>query len=707
MPRPSKILRKQDGGGRTFNMIDFSSLTPDIINKKCEDRVRKLTKRKEELLALDPSSLTFHTFIWPQIDIFADFPEANYFATSQVHPNQEVRASCTKATNVLELLLQDIDKELFHHFQYYYTNKYKAEEASLDHEYRRFITFKYNGFKDLGLFFDTEIQTQLRDLGIAISNLETKFDAAKKAYNPDIVFTEEELKGMKPEFIASRKKADGTIHLTKMDLNLLVRKDCDIPSTRQKAVELYFHQNYPENLDFVEQTLSLRKQKAKLLGYESHLALVVKNDMNNNPERLINYIDNLLDKLKPIEMAQRDKYEALAKKDGLVRMEDYDQEYYTEKYLKLQNVDQSQMVLYLPIWPTLEEVLQIYSELMTYDFIQTHAYDGTLWDDNVLAYEVYEQDTKLLTGLVFFDLIERPGKNNASMINYYQTYTDKTLPVMCVSMNVVGTNKCLKTVDNLRTIIHELGHGMHKLAMKSRISRYTGFSNEFDFGEIPSIMFDRMGYEPVIFRRILKKTFPKVTNRPLSEEDNVTIEQMCVDLLKLKELSNLKWYYQAGLAKLDLLAHGKDYPETFTKGERPTDKFIIQVSTDFYGHDRAGRTADGTIINRFSEWIHPMFPTYAGKYHSYVTCHGYALDLFTKFQPMLENLHGAGDYAKSVLFRYGGGLASSRAIELFLQRKPAPETAFVASFGPMPKMRHDSRKHRRQKGSSRKRRARI
>jgi len=661
--------KKQHGGVAFPPMIDFKNLTAEIVMEQLDVRKRAMNAMKDELLKLPLETVTFRNFIWPQIDIFNDNPQALYFVMES-HPKEEVRKACKVATTALTTEWDAICLPLFPQFDHYYKVKYPVEKDSLDQEFKNYMEFRMSHFKDLGTNLSSQEAAEVKRLKDQILANQDAHELAKKAYNPILILPEAQLEGMSADFLDKKRKEDG-IHIDKYDCIGDVLDYCKNADVRRTAFESWFHVDYPNNLKLAEQTFSLRKQLALLLGYKSYADYAARRYMNKSSEKVNEYLDSLLEKLQPFYIKMWNELKEYAQKDGVTDLQLYDSYYYTNLKQKAEShIDKQALEAHFPIFIVAEEILNIYKELLGFDFIKTKELDDILWDANIVVYDVWEN--KRLIGRLFLDLLPRPGKDSGSMMSTFVGKSYKTLPFLGVCCVYSNPNQCLK-LDQIRSLFHELGHAMHNLSLKSYISRKSGFEWEFDFNEVPSQMFEQLAHEPVILRRILQKT----TEKSPSELDDI-IQQ----ILKIKQASNLSWYLIIERAKLDLMVHSANYSEVFSEeGPRPTDALIIDVNVKTYGKDivpRFRKTND--LVNRFSEWIHPMLTRYAGGFNTYVTTYGYALDLFEPIHKNVEHLENIGDYVKSTLLSHGGSLVASKAIELYLQRVATPAEAFTALF---------------------------
>jgi Zn-dependent oligopeptidase len=685
--RPHRRSYKKQHGGAAFPpMVDFKNLTAEIVMEQLDVRKRAMNAMKDELLKLPLETVTFHNFVWPQIDIFNDNPQALYFVMES-HPKEEVRKACKIAGTALTTEWDAICSQLFPQFDHYYKHKYPMEKDSLDQEFKNYMEFRMSHYKDLGTYLSSEEAAEVKRLKEQILINQDAHELAKKAYQPIIILPEAQLEGLPADFLDKKRKEDG-IHLTKNDCFGDVLDYCKNGEVRRMAFESWFNIDYPKNLKLAEQTFSLRKKLALLLGYKSYADYAARRYMNKSSDKVNEYLDSLLEKLQPFYIKKWNELKEFASKDGVTDLQIYDTYYYENlKQKEESKIDEQALEAHFPIFTVAEEILNIYKEMLGFDFIKTKELDDILWDANIVVYDVWEN--KRLIGRLFLDLLPRDGKDSGSMMSTFVGKSYKTLPFLGVCCVYSKPNQCLK-LDQIRSLFHELGHAMHNMSLKSYITRRCGFEWEFDFNEVPSQMFEQLAHEPVILRRILQKT----TTKSPSELDSI-IQQ----ILKVKQATDMTWYTVIERAKLDLMVHSADYSEVFSEeGPRPTDALIIDVNVKTYGKDIVPRfQKTNTVVNRFSEWIHPMLTRYAGGYNTYVTTYGYALDLYKPIHQNVEHLGNIGDYVKSTLLSHGGSLVASKAVELYLQRTATPAEAFAAVFTKTTARRNTRRTRRRSK----------
>ena len=644
-----RYTAKQHGGAATLPpFLNFRGITVGEMLTVKQERLDRLQMLKDSLLALNPTSLTFNNFILPQIDIVNenDRTAGAYCSMSDLHFDIDVRQVASDLGSAIDKAWDDVDRNLFNHFKSYYAGKYLEEKASLMPEFNRYIEFRLTNYNDLGMNLTSQQAELIKKLRNDISANEGVMNFNRINYEPTIRVSPGELEGMSEHFIQSRLDAEsGQVVLSKNGSSSVFEL-CKNRNTRRKLHVAVTNNLYPTNLNMMEATLSKRKQLATLLGYKSFTDYAHRRNMNNSSDKINEYIDLLLEKLKPSRMQELEDLNKIARKDGINNILPYDTAYYTNIYEKTAlNINTTKLELNFPTFVVAEEILRIYEDIMGYEFKQQIDKKAYLWNDNVLLYDVYEHGSVI--GRMFLDLLPRTGKSSGNAMGTFVGKSNTSLPFL----GVLGSYGApYLYLDNIRSLFHEIGHIIHNLSLNSYITRHSKFYWEFDFNEVPSQMFEQLAFEPDILRRILTVTFSKekykqshsdtkalqnflsepvqssplqpykgaraflanaeplhwnnvslerasyaerVRNAPiahlyesseLTPKEREKIEEIIKERLRFKKYEDNKYFTWAYNAKADLLAHDSDYPATPpAEGEHPTDSILINLSKKVYG----------------------------------------------------------------------------------------------------------------------------
>jgi Zn-dependent oligopeptidase len=361
-----------------------------------------------------------------------------------------------------------------------------------------------------------------------------------------------------------------------------------------------------------------------------------------NVNKFLNKINIKIDSLfkRDINLLQE-----LALKDGIEKLESlyvaYYSRIYTEKVSKLNNED---LKKYFPVERTIKNVFNIYEKLLGYKFQKTDRYDNTLWHNEVLVYDVFENND--LIGYFYLDLYPREGKYGHAAVFPFVSKSSDTLPVAAMACNFA---KDFMTFDELETFFHEFGHVMHHISSKSTISDTASFSCEEDFVETPSQMFEEWCYVPTT----LKIISPEIDDEVIYK---INIQR--------KLLQGYHYRRQILLATIDMHVHSNNF-----KGN--TYDVIRDYTKEMIGFEVQENTND---IASFGHLMHG----YDAGYYGYLWSLVYAKDLFSVFLGR-ELDPDLGRRFKEQVLSQGSIRPSIQSMKIFLNRDPS-ESAFIQSI---------------------------
>jgi oligopeptidase A len=295
----------------------------------------------------------------------------------------------------------------------------------------------------------------------------------------------------------------------------------------------------PENAKVIDALLELRYKKAKLLGFESFAEYSLATKDANSTEDVTNFLEELAVKALPQAKEELKELQAFAKRtDGIESLQSFDVAYYSEKLKKEKfNFDDSMTKPYFEQSKVLNGLLDVVSELFNVTFEPVNA---TIWNNKVKPFDIYREGN--LAGRVYFDLEARESKRGGAWMHDWETHFvdtqgEKHLPtafIVCNFSPSTAQNPSLLRHDDVVTLFHEMGHGIHHLFGKCNERSVSGINGvAWDVVEFPSQFLEAFAYEKPILKRF---AFHHETNEPMSD----------ALLNKIKDTKN----YQASLGIL-------------------------------------------------------------------------------------------------------------------------------------------------------------
>ncbi len=256
------------------------------------------------------------------------------------------------------------------------------------------------------------------------------------------------------------------------------------------------------NRAIIAETLSLRAEKAALLGYENYAAYKLADSMAGTPERARALLDKVWAPARRRALEERDALQALAAEEGgNFRLAPWDWRYYAEKLRQRRyDFDDATLKPYLTLDNMVAAAFDTATRLFGVTFNERH--DIPVYHPDVRVWDV-TRDGKVI-GLFYGDYFARPGKQDGawmSSLRDQQTLDEDVLPLILNNCNFVKADPALLSFDDARTVFHEFGHALHGLLSKVRYPRLSGTNVARDFVELPSQIFEHWLQEPEVLSR--------------------------------------------------------------------------------------------------------------------------------------------------------------------------------------------------------------
>ena len=248
-----------------------------------------------------------------------------------------------------------------------------------------------------------------------------------------------------------------------------------------------------DNTQIMNDLLALRHEKAQLLGFNNYAELSLATKMANNPQQVIDFLEDLANKSK--EQAQKD-FDALqqfARQEYKVKQLDaWDINYFSEK-MRQQHLELSQEEIrnYFPITRVLPGLFTIVNKLYGLTISEIHDFDR--WHTDVRFFEIHDKN-KALRGKFYLDLYARPNKRGGAWMDDCVSRKNGPeglqTPVAYLTCNFTppsSDDPALLSHDEVITLFHEFGHGLHHMLTQVDALSVSGINGvQWDAVELPS-----------------------------------------------------------------------------------------------------------------------------------------------------------------------------------------------------------------------------
>jgi len=262
-----------------------------------------------------------------------------------------------------------------------------------------------------------------------------------------------------------------------------------------------FQGNKNDNQENVLKIARLRHERAQLLGYDTHAHFVLEERMAKTPEKVKSFLNELLEKAKPAAEREFGQLENFAKaKDNIDQLQKWDGAYYSEKLKKeLFGLDDEELKPYFKLENVISGVFQVAEKLFGLTFKQVS--DVDVYHKDVKTYRVYDEKGDYLS-LFYADFHPRKGKRGGAWMTSFKSQMRKDgenhrphISNVCNFTPSTPSKPSLLTFNEVTTLFHEFGHGLHGMLADTTYPSLSGTSVYWDFVELPSQILENWCYE--------------------------------------------------------------------------------------------------------------------------------------------------------------------------------------------------------------------
>lgn len=436
-----------------------------------------------------------------------------FFNLHSAETNDEIQQIAQEVSPMLSEFGNDVrlNKALFERVKTVYENR---QGLDLSTEQSTLLEKQYKGFSRNGANLPEADKEELRSIDKELSKLSLEFGenvlAETNAYQLHIT-DEKDLSGLPEGAIeAARELAisqnkEGWIFTLDHPSYLPFMTYADNRQLRKKLALAFgakgYNSNEFDNREIVIKIAKLRHERAKLLGYASHADFVLEERMAGSPQKVKEFLSDLLDKAKPAAEKEFKQLENFAKElDGIDSLQKWDGAYYSEKLKqKLFNLDDEKLKPYFQLEKVLEGAFTIAGKLFGIRF--TEVFDIDKYHKDVRTFEVHDDNG--LVAVFYADFFPRKGKRNGAWMTSFKPQYIKNgvnerphASIVCNFTKPTETKPSLLTFNEVTTLFHEFGHALHGMLANTTYPTLSGTSVYWDFVELPSQVMENWCYEP-------------------------------------------------------------------------------------------------------------------------------------------------------------------------------------------------------------------
>jgi peptidyl-dipeptidase Dcp len=398
------------------------------------------------------------------------------------------------------------------------------EQLPLTPEQRRLLERVHLDFVRAGARLAPAAQRRYAEVMQALAERTTAFGqnvlADEAAYRLELR-DERDLTGL-PGFVraaareaAAQRGVDGHVITLSRSLILPFLTYSERRDLREQAWRAWVtrgeHEGAHDNRTLVREILVLRHEQAQLHGYATYADYALVDRMAREPAAVNRLLDDVWTRaLQAVEREQA-ALEALRREQGVSEtLEPWDWRYWAEKLRQRDfQIDDAEVKAYFPLEAMVAAAFDCAQRLFGLRF--TRRTDLPLYHPDVQAYEVHDAQGRE-AGLFLHDNFARPTKRSGAWMNGYRWQTrnagadgrEAVRPVIVNNNNFAKGapgEPTLLGFDDVRTLFHEFGHGLHGLLSDVSYTQLSGTAVLRDFVELPSQLFEHWMEEPEVLRR--------------------------------------------------------------------------------------------------------------------------------------------------------------------------------------------------------------
>ncbi|MCW9055477.1 MAG: oligopeptidase A [Gammaproteobacteria bacterium] len=646
-----------------FSKIKAEQIEPTIDQILADNR-----KKLKTLLKQNENKISWQTIIQPLEEM--DNVLSKYWSPvrhlNSVMSSDEIR----KAHDACIPKLSAYSTEQAQNEDLYqaYKSIYKSEDFnSLEDDRKRTIENALLKFKLSGIALDKNNKEKFKQIKQHLSELKTKFEhnVLDATQEWKLHITKESVLAGLPDYAkamgkqeAKNEKVPGWIFTLDAPSFMSIMTYADDRELREEMYQAFTTRASNEgpdagkfdNTDKIEEILEQRLAMAKLLGFDNYAELSIADKMAETTDDVLKFLNDLVSKSYPLAIKEIEQLKDFAKEEcDIDDLQAWDVAYCSEK-LKQQEygISQEELKPYFPAPKVIQGLFNIVKQLYGISIEQKQ--DMDVWHKDVTFYEITD-DQGELRGAFYLDLYARANKRGGAWMDecVSRMVCDNKIqtPVAYLTCNLtppVDNDPALLTHDEVTTLFHEFGHGLHHMLTKVNALFVSGINGvEWDAVELPSQFMENWCWE--------KEGLEMIASHYQSGES--LPEDLFNKLIKAKNFQSAMFMVrQLEFALFDFRLHMEYGTDQFKGVQALLDEIRQQVAVVI-----------PPKFNKFqNSFTHIFAGGYSAGYYSYKWAEVLSADAFSMFEEKGIFDEDTGKAFLHNILEKGG---SAKAMELF------------------------------------------
>ncbi len=502
---------------------------------------------------------------------------------------------------------------------------------------RKVVENMLRDFRLSGVELGQEARKRFREIQLRLSQLQTRYEEnlldATRAWTLHLV-DPARISGLPASALALAEAAareagkEGWLFTLEFPSYLPVMQYADDSDLRRSMYQAYVCRASSRGPDagrwdngpLMVEILALRRELAALLGYPTFADLSLVRKMAGSVPEVMQFLEQLARRARPMAVAELEELRAFsAEHHGVTRLEAWDVAYYSEKLRQHRySLSHEELRPYFPVSRVLDGMFKIVGRLFGISIVERRGVDA--WDPEVRFFDIRDTSGELRGGF-YLDLYARPNKRNGAWMDECAVRRrhdgELQLPIAYLTCNFprpLGAEPSLLTHDDVMTLFHEFGHGLHHMLTKIDYAGVSGINGvPWDAAELPSQFLENWCWEREALSLIAGHFR---SGAPLPED-------LFQRLLKARNFqSGMQMVRQLEFALFDFRLHADSRAESEADIQSLLDEVRSQVAVIMPPE-----------YNRFqNSFSHIFAGGYAAGYYGYKWAEVLSADAFSRFE---------------------------------------------------------------------------
>jgi peptidyl-dipeptidase Dcp len=576
-----------------------------------------------------------------------------FYTLTGAETNEQIQAIAKEVAPLRSNLRDDIlmNPQLFQRIKAIHEQR---DGLDLEEEQMRLLDESYLDFVSGGAELSEADKERMREINTRLSTLGLSFgDNVLAETNKFQLFidNEEDLAGLPPAVVmgaaeaAAKAGQEGKWLFTTHRPSIYPFLDyADNRELREQIFNAYImrgdHGDEHDNKAILSEILTLRAEKAKLLGYDTHADRILERRMAKNPEAVYELLEDLWHPSLGVAREEAEAMQEAIAADGFdFKLEPWDWRYYAEKVRNARyDVNEQEVRQYFMIDNVIDGAFYVANRLYGIEFTEVEGVPT--YHPEVRTFEVTEADGSHV-GIFMADYYPRPGKRGGAWSRSIRSqWVQDGVEVRPVVLNVgnfsrpVGDAPALISLEHVHTLFHELGHGLQALLSNVQYRGSGGVTR--DFVELPSQIMENWVLEPEVLKVYAKHY----------QTGEVIPDELVAKIRTAKQFNQgFESVEYLAACYLDMDWHTLDDPAGANVNEFETSSL-----------DAKGLMPEIVVRYRSTYFNHIFRSGYSAGYYSYVWSEVLDADAFAAFQETsLFDQETAASFRTNILERRGSG----------------------------------------------------